>query len=477
MNVPGPSQGPGREPSQTRNQMRVGLCDVYNNSTRRAQDRASPCARLAPVVSIQGSAARFLRSGSSIALAMGVMSIATYGFTMIAARMLGPGSYGELVAVMNTLLVLSVLQLGLQATAARRISAQPEHVAQIEDSILRVSWRASLALGALCLLLGPVIDRVLKLGDVTGSPATWAPSWTAVLMAVTVVPMTMMGGQAGILQGERRWWPLAVLYMANGVPRLVIGVALMLWQPSAFTAVIGVTIGQFAPVVVGWFALRHGRSAAEGTEDHRARHVMKETLHNSQALLAFFALSNVDIIVARNVLEGHEAGLYAGGLIMTKAVLFLPQFVVVVAFPAMATAAARRRALVRSLTAVALIGALATAGAAVLSGIAMIFVGGAKYLEIEDDLWLFAVLGTVLSMLQLLVYSVLARRGQRSIYLVWATLAALVGFGLLADTLEGLLTVVLVADATLFVVLLALSLYLVRHPAPETDHEASSVSS
>ena len=34
----------------------------------------------------------------------------------------------------------------------------------------------------------------------------------------------------------------------------------------------------------------------------------------------------------------HDAGLYAGGLILAKAVLFLPQFVVVVAFPSMSTA-------------------------------------------------------------------------------------------------------------------------------------------
>ena len=156
---------------------------------------------------------RFLRSGSSIAVAMAVMSVSTYAFTIIAARILGPGSYGALVAMMNTLLVIGVLQLGLQATAARRISAEPDHVAQIEESILRVTWRAALALGVLLLLLTPVINHVLRLDDLK----------TPIVMALTAVPMTMMGGQAGILQGERRWWPLAVLYVANGVPRLLIG--------------------------------------------------------------------------------------------------------------------------------------------------------------------------------------------------------------------------------------------------------------
>ena len=66
--------------------------------------------------------------------------------------------------------------------------------------------------------------------------------------------------------------------------------------------------------------------------------ILRETFHNSQVLLAFFALSNADIVIARNVLDEHDAGLYAGGLILTKAMLFLPQFVVVVAFPSMSTA-------------------------------------------------------------------------------------------------------------------------------------------
>ena len=62
---------------------------------------------------------------------------------------------------------------------------------------------------------------------------------------------------------------------------------------------------------------------------------------------------NCDVIVARNILDGHDAGLYAGGLILTKAMLFLPQFVVVVAFPSMSTAHERRSALLRGLALVA----------------------------------------------------------------------------------------------------------------------------
>ena len=35
-----------------------------------------------------------------------------------------------------------------------------------------------------------------------------------------------------MLQGERRWWPVSVMYVASGVPRLVVGTALILWRPN-----------------------------------------------------------------------------------------------------------------------------------------------------------------------------------------------------------------------------------------------------
>lgn len=391
--------------------------------------------------------ATLLRGGGSIAVAIGVMNVATYGFTVLSARFLGPGSYGALASLMATLLVLGVVQLGLQATAARRISAHPEHVAQIEQIIMRVTYRASWALGAVLLLVSPLVNVLLRLDSLP----------TAVLVAVTIVPMTVMGGQAGILQGERRWWALSALYLAAGVPRFAIGLALVSWRPTELNALLGVTLGALAPVAVGWWALRGTRVEVALSQTHRARALVRESVQNSQALLAFFLLSNIDVIVARNVLDSDQAGLYAGGLILTKAVLFLPQFIVIVAFPAMSTLQERRRAMTRSMAVILGLGIAATAGVTVLSGLALVFVGGAEYADVQSRLWLFAVLGMVLSMLQLLVYAVLARQGQRSVYAVWAALVVLAGLGALTRSLVGLFTVVIVVDVVLLGVLMAIT--------------------
>jgi O-antigen/teichoic acid export membrane protein len=282
--------------------------------------------------------------------------------------------------------------------------------------------------------------------------------------------MTITGGQGGILQGERRWLPLSILYLALGIPRVVIGTACIMVLPTESSAMLGVTLSVFVPAFVGWWALRrHPRPASSGAapEEHGFRHVATEALNSSVALLAFFVLSNLDIVVARNTLSHHQAGLYAGGLILTKAVLFLPQFVVVVAFPAMSTAGERRRSLVQSLIAVAGVGVVSTLGAWLLSGLAMIFIGGAEYQAVQGRLWLFAVVGTMLAMLQMLVYGVLARQHRGAAYLVWAAVLVLAGVGLTMGTLTHLVLTVVVIDTVLTAILLALSLWHLREDAPE----------
>lgn len=401
------------------------------------------------------------RGGGAIAIAVMTMNVATYLFTLVAARLLGPSPYGAFAAVMNVLLVASVLALALQATAARRIAREPGDVHTVEAAILLVGRRSALGLGAVFLMLAPLIDQMLRLDSLTA----------AALLAVAVAPTTMMGAQAGVLQGERRWLPLALMYLAAGVPRLLIGTAALVARPTEEIAVLGVAIAAFAPVAVGGAALRRigaGRApAGERSAGHSPRALWWETVYNSQALLAFLVLSNVDIVLARHALDHEQAGLYAGGLIMVKAVLFLPQFVVVLAFPSMGTDTARRPALLGSLALVAVIGSGVVAAAWALSGIALLFVGGDEYGAIQDDLWLFALLGTLLSMLQLLVYSVLARRARNSVALLWLGLAALVGVGLGADSITGLAARVAAVDTALLGLLFAVSMWRLAIPAPD----------
>src|SRR3954467_7411136 len=121
---------------------------------------------------------------------MGVMNVTTYAFTILAARLLGPAEYGALAAVMGLLLVVNVLSLGLQATGARRVSATPHDLVTIEREVMSTTYFAAVALGVVALVASPLVMAVINLDSLTA----------AVMIAVTAVPLTVMGGQAGIFQ-------------------------------------------------------------------------------------------------------------------------------------------------------------------------------------------------------------------------------------------------------------------------------------
>ena len=406
---------------------------------------------------------RWLVGSGVIALAMGVMNLSTYGFTVLAARWLGPREYGQLAAAMGLLLILGVVSLGLQATAARRISAAPASRRDTQHEVVAATGKASVAVGAVTLLAVPLVAAVLRL-DVG----------VAVLVALAAVPLTLMGGQAGVLQGERRWVPLALLYAAAGLGRLLLGLVALAVQASATSAMAAVAVGAVLPAAVGAAALRRPpadlpapaaggesggapvRGSDSGSEGGgHARSVLGEVLHNAHALLAFFALSNCDILVARAVLDDHASGLYAGGLILAKAVLFFPQFVVVLVFPSMSADTRRRGVQAKALGLILAMGAVAVAGAALLSDVAVLFVGGAEYAELRSGIWVFAVLGTLLAMTQLQVYAVVARQQAAAVPVLWSGLVAVLAFAPVIDSVEALLTVVL---GVLVCVLLGLAL-------------------
>ena len=397
-----------------------------------------------------GSLRRFLGGSGGIVVGTAVMNFCTFGFTIVAAGILDTSSYGAFFALLNLLMVISVVNLGLQATAARRIVAEPGSVAPIEHAILRVGYLTALAVGGALVVLSPAVTWLLQLDSVV----------PALVLAGLAVPTTIMGAQVGILQGEKRWVALSWVYVLAGVPRIA-GLALLWAHPTEAIALFGSGLGFIAPVILGWWVLRRPRAEAVPrwqTEPTASGPLVREALHSAQALLAFYALASVDIVVARHVLTDHASGLYAVGLLVAKTMLYLPQFVVIVMFPSLATAHQRRRAVLRGTTAILALGATCTLGVLLLSRTAADVLHSEKMQAVEDHLWLFAVLGTLLSLIQLLVYATLARQGRRSIHLVWAALAVCVVAGAATTTPTQLLSVMIGVTAVLTAALFVTSL-------------------
>jgi O-antigen/teichoic acid export membrane protein len=387
-----------------------------------------------------------LAGAGMVAVSITAMNVATYGFTLVAARLLAPAHFGELTAMMGIILVGNVAALGLQATTARRIATRrtADERAGVVDAARRATWIAASAVAGVTLALSPLLQEALAL-------TSWA---SMLLVALTLIPLTVFGTQAGVAQGNRRWRRLSILYAAMGAGRLVCGAAAAAIDATPAVVMAGVLVGAIVPVAVGWPLLRPTPPSSVGprstvddpTRPADSRSVLVEALHGTHALLAYFALTNADALLARVVLSPHDSGVYAAGLIVTKACLFLPQFVTVVAFPDLAEARDTRTRRIAALL-IATLGVGVVAGTWLFPDLALAFVGGEAYAEVRDLLPLFALEGSVFALLQLLLYDALARRSRVITVALWTALATATVVVLTSVDTVGMLPVVMTSAA------------------------------
>ena len=369
---------------------------------------------------------------------MVVMNIAMYGFTVVAARLLLPHDFGAVTALLGIILVGSVASLGLQASVARRLAVAPDQHDQIVTAARQVTVVAALAVGALVALSTFVLTPVLRLEH----------HGLVALCGLTLVPLTAMGTQMGVAQGSRRWGAFVAVNLASGLGRLGTGGVALLIDRSPTAAMIGIAVGAWMPVAVGAGLLRTG--SKQGVAALR-RTLGREALLGSHALLAYFVLSNIDSLIARNRFDAQDSGLYASGLILAKAALFFPQFVSVVVFPDLARDGSSRARL-RAVALVGAFGALAVGCTVALPQIALVLVGGDQYAEVGDSLWLFALSGSVLAIVHLLLFDALARHAHGIVVMLWCAVVVLGGSAYLFDVgLVGLVTTVSVVAAVLAV--------------------------
>ncbi len=387
-----------------------------------------------------------MTGGTLVAAGMMGMNFAIYGFNIVSARLLIPQEFGALTALFGIILVGTVAALGLQAVTARRLAVDPEHTDQIISATARVTINVAIGVGLLVALTTVVLTPVLKLDNY----------WAVILCGATLVPLTIMGAQAGIAQGTSRWGSLTAIYLGNGIGRLTGGTIAMIISPTTTSAMIGIAIGSWAPVVAGARLILGIHP--DGPPISR-RPLVREALLSTHALLAYFALSNMDSLIARNRFDAHESGLYASGLILAKAALFFPQFVSVVVFPDLARATTYHARL-RAVSIVGGFGALAVAGTAALPHLALILVGGNKYADITDRLWLFALAGSLLAIVHLLVFDALARHAHGVVFMIWGAVAAvLISAYTLGVGITGLVLTIAIVAA-----ILATVVYVVPQP-------------
>lgn len=352
-------------------------------------------------------------------LAFGVASalanVFGYLVTVLLVRGLAPAEFGAIGALFALGIVgtmpSTALQLALAQRTAKALEAGEPPVTR--QTAVKQGLVLGAAMTAAFAVLSVPLAHYLHLDS----------ALLVVVVGVTLVPMLVTAGLQGLMLGCRRFWPLSASTFVSGVTRLVaIPVGLSLGDVSA---VLCSVVGAATVTAVVTFLMTQGGPGQRLT----LRPLLQRTSQGTVTLTAYFLLTNLDIPVARHVLDSGDSGTYVLGSMFAKICLWGPQFLSVVAFPSMHDAQHGRRATLRVSALTFAVGGLASLTLLPLGGRILSAVSGDAHDPRLDGLaaW-FGLLGSVWAVLHALVLHEVATRRARDSWWLWLGAAAL-GFG------------------------------------------------
>ena len=374
---------------------------------------------------------------------------AAYAMSMVAARVLDQADFGALGALLGLLVILGTLAISTQALTARRVASAGPLRAEVESQVIRLS----VIIGIGLLILGVVVAWPVSV--------IFTIPVAAVATGIGSIAFVVVGSAAmGIAQGREQHLKLAAAFIANGVARAVGGIIGVLVLQS----VTGVGIGVFLGCAVG--AAISFRLVAPRTWGQKLRDgIGVEFGHVAHALIVLFTLTNVDVLLARVFLTEDQSGEYSVGVLLAKIAFFLPNAIIIVLFPKMAAGDSRRAVFVATgLT--ACVGLVITGASFLLGDLVIRILGGAQYVELGSEAWMFALEGSAFALVQVLLYARLAAQDRRAVVAVWVALIVLVVIvaGWRHDSVAEIVTTVVGVSLVLTVV----GLLLDRRSAPRT---------
>lgn len=370
--------------------------------------------------------------GASAVVTMATVAINLLGYALAAVgtRMLGPGGYGELAALLGLLLVGNVPALTLQVVVARRIAAGKV------GGLGRASLRTTAAVVLVAAAALPILHPTLHI------------SWTSLIfLVVALVPMTLFGALMGAVQGGQQFARLAAITTLSGAGRsggALVGLAV---SGTAAAAMVGMAIGAaISALAAVAFARGSAWHALSAPAAEPAGGAGREVGHAAVTMLAAVTITTVDVLLAQHFLSGTDAGLYGAGAVVIKVALWLPYAVTMIALPRLAVARHRRTALRVSIAVLAVLGVLELAGILVLGPVLFPLAVGPGYEAVNGWLWLFVLEGATLAIAQLVIMSRVAATDRLVAPMLWVALLAEVGIVTLTHGSIG--TIAIIATVT-----------------------------
>ena len=387
-----------------------------------------------------------------------ISSAINYLFNIVMNRLLETDAFGDLYVMETVFLIVTMCVLAAQTVITKYVAeyeATGEHgkTKVMARSFSRWLLMTGAAVLAVSVAIAWPVSRVLNLHS---------PIYI-IILGTSVAVSVYLTLPYGVLQGEQRFVGLGVAYIGGATLRITAGVLLVLLGLGVSGAIGAGTVAALAVICVAMYFLRDlFKGPVEVDEEYHPASALKFFLPVALAMFFIILISQMDVVLVKALFDPSEAGNYSYAALAGKAVLFLPEGILLVMFPRVSELRAKgeptRRVLELSLLAVSLMLVAVVGFYAIFPNFTSYFFAGEKGSQIAGLIGWLGLAMAIFAIIKLLVFYHLALEKKGFIWLfVVASIAEVAGIMLFHDSLKQVIIVMILTGAFLLVANLVLA--------------------
>lgn len=262
----------------------------------------------------------FIQGGIILTATNFSISLLNYLSNSLVAKTLGPDGFGEFSSLLAYISIFSMPSFIITAIIIRRLGyagTMRDKVAQVFE---RWMWKKLKKWSSII-----PIFIVLSLGIPKITGLTIESSFAlAIILVVNFIGFIYIA----LFQGIRAFWLYAITMILISIGRIGGAIISYISTTSILTIYIGMILGYSAPAIIG---IRRFRLIDTQTF-HKKAYVLNKSIRNiinkqnvlitSLSLISITLIGNLDIAVAKKVLNSNDVGFYGGWSLFSKIILY-----------------------------------------------------------------------------------------------------------------------------------------------------------
>lgn len=395
-----------------------------------------------------------LFSGSAVMIfGTNISNFIAYVYHLIVGRMLGPASYGVLVATLSLIGLVTVSFQFLGLVIIKFVSAEGKHSQPLYIWFRNYAYKLGILFSLAFLLLTPFLSNFLNI-DIPILLIT-APAF------LFSAPLLFY---RSYLQGLLKFKDFVLSSNFELALRLIIGIVLILLGLSVFGAVAGLVIASGVAMFLLILMFRKYSFSGKTINPPNTVTIFKYTIPVFIATIANFSLVTMDLILVKHFFSAHDAGLYASISNLGKIIFYGTAPVSAVMFPIISRKHSRSESYIKIVFLSLLMTLLIAGGVAVLyylmPDLMIEVLYGKAFLEASPYLSIYGLFMVIYTLGAVLVSFYLSREKIKIAYIsLLAAIAQMIGIWLFHNSIIAVIHVNIIIALVLFISLLCYLYY------------------